>query len=86
MAFNAGVQIFEVELVCSDAATHRQRVERKADIPGFRLPTWESVLERKYEPWESAHLVVDTAKFSVEQAVNAIKHHLSPVPPESRTA
>ncbi|WP_213768629.1 AAA family ATPase [Caballeronia sp. dw_19] len=84
VAFDAGVQIFEIELVCSDAAMHRQRVEgRKADILGFQLPTWKSVLERQYEPWESVHLVVDTAKVSVDQAVEAIMQRLSPAPPEN---
>jgi predicted kinase len=83
VAFDAGVQIFEIELVCSDAAMHRKRVEgRKADIPNFQLPIWKSVLERQYEPWESAHLVVDTAMVSVEQAVEAIMQRLSPAPPE----
>lgn len=77
VAFDAGVQIFEVELVCSDAAMHRQRVEeRKADIPGFPLPTWANVLERQYDAWESEHLIVDTAIVSVEQAVEAITQRL----------
>jgi predicted kinase len=85
VAFDAGVQIFEIELICSDAAVHRHRVEgRKADIPGFQLRTWKSVLERQYEPWESVHLVVDTAKVSVEQAVEAIMQCLPPTPSESR--
>ncbi|MFM0158679.1 AAA family ATPase [Paraburkholderia sediminicola] len=86
VASDAGVPIFEIELVCSDGTTHRQRVEgRKADIPGFQLPTWKSVLERRYEPWESVHLVVDTAKVSVEQAVEAIMQLLSPASPQTRT-
>ena len=85
VAFDAGVQIFEIELVCSDAAMHRHRVEgRKADIPDFQLPTWQSVLERQYDPWESAHLVVDTAKFSVEQAVEGIMQRLPLAPSGSR--
>ncbi|MFB9127392.1 adenylyl-sulfate kinase [Paraburkholderia dipogonis] len=86
VASDAGVQIFEVELLCSDAAMHRERIEgRKADIPDLQLPTWKSVLERQYEPWESVHLVVDTAKLSVEQAVEAIMQRLLPAPPENRT-
>src|SRR6266702_1903401 len=82
VAFEAGVQIFEIELVCSDAAMHRHRVEeRKADIPDFQLPTWQSVLERQYDdPWESTHLVVDTAKFSVEQAVEGVMQRLPLAP------
>lgn len=78
VAREAGVRIVEIELICSDATAHRQRVEgRRADIPGHTLPTWQSVLERQYDPWESQHLVVDTAKVSVEQAVETIVRRLS---------
>lgn len=77
VALQSGVAMLEIELVCSDSATHQQRVEgRRSDIPGQKLPTWRSVLERQYDPWESAHLVVDTAKVSVAQAVETITHHL----------
>jgi len=65
---------------------HRHRVEgRKADIPDFQLPTWQSVLERQYDPWVSAHLVVDTSKFSVEHSVEAIMQRLSVANSGNRT-
>jgi len=87
VAFDAGVQIFEIELVCSDAAMHRQRVEgRKADIAGFQLPTWKSVLERQYDPWNSQHLLIDTANVSVEHAVETIIRSLSVSPPDTRAS
>jgi hypothetical protein len=41
------------------------------------LPTWKNVLERQYDPWESEHLIVDTANVSIEQAVETIVHRLS---------
>lgn len=78
VALAAGVRIVEIELICSDTTARRQRVEgRRADIPGHTLPTWQSVLERQYDPWDSAHLVVDTANVSVEQAVETIIHSVS---------
>ena len=78
VALDAGVQAFEIELICSDVAMHRLRVEgRKADILDFQLPTWKSVLERQYDPWESAHLVIDTANVSAEQAVETVMQNLS---------
>lgn len=81
VALEADVPIFEIEAICSDAATHRQRVEgRNADISGHKLPTWKNVLERQYDPWESEHLVVDTANVSIEQAVETIVSHLSTPP------
>jgi predicted kinase len=84
VALEAGVRIFEIELICSDTTAHRLRVEgRRADIPGHKLPTWKSVLERQYDAWESEHLVVDTANVSVEQTVETITHRLS-MSPETR--
>ncbi|AZU56705.1 adenylyl-sulfate kinase [Ralstonia solanacearum] len=78
VALEAGVRIFEIELICSDTTAHRLRVERRrADISGHKLPTWKSVLERQYDAWESEHLVVDTANVSVEQVVETITHGLS---------
>ena len=59
VALDAGVRILEIELICSDVPTHRLRVEgRVADIPGFQLPTWKSVLERQYDPWEALSTIV----------------------------
>ncbi|WP_425070437.1 AAA family ATPase [Sagittula sp. S175] len=51
-----------VELVCSDAAEHRRRVEgRRSDVAGLALPSWEAVMARDYEPWDGA-LRLDTAR------------------------
>jgi predicted kinase len=86
VALGAGVRIFEVELICSDTTTHRLRVEgRQADIPGQKLPTWRNVMERQYDAWESEHVVVDTARLSIEEAVKAIALCLSTSPPDTRT-
>ncbi len=83
VALEAGVRIVEIELICSDATAHRLRVEgRRADIPDHTLPTWQSVIERQYDAWESEHLVVDTANVSVEQVVETIARQLSVLPPE----
>ena len=77
VARDAGVPIAEVALICSDSAMHRARVERRqADIPGHKLPTWQSVLERQYDAWDTEPLVIDTARVSVAQAVATIVRHL----------
>ena len=65
--------LLEVEVVCSDPAEHRRRVEsRKADIPDFTLPTWEAVLRHEYEAWTTSRLVVDSAHVSASEAANLI--------------
>jgi len=77
VAKNTEVPCIEIEVICSDAAEHRRRVEsRAADIPGHRLPTWQEVLDGHYEPWQRAHIVIDTGKMAVSQALDDIVGHL----------
>jgi predicted kinase len=65
--------ILKVEIICSDPAAHRRRVEqRSADIDGHALPTWADVLALSYEPWPDADLVIDTASNSAADAAGLI--------------
>jgi len=65
--------IFEIEVICSNRLEHRERVEtRTADIKDLRLPTWEEVVSREYEPWNEEVLVIDTAKLSSDEAIGKI--------------
>jgi len=74
VATRAAVSAIEIEVQCSDAAEHRRRVEtRVADLPGFKLPSWDEVLSREYAPWNRPHLILDTANRTVEQNVQAIQ-------------
>jgi predicted kinase len=62
VASRAHARAVEVEVICSDPCEHRRRVEnRVADIPGSKLPTWDEVVSREYEPWRREHVVIDTA-------------------------
>ena len=70
----AGVPTVEVEIICSDAAEHRRRVEtRETDIPGLKLPRWEDVYNRWVEPWPRAPIVIDTAGRTVEDCLAELK-------------
>jgi predicted kinase len=72
-ARRAVAHLVEVELICSDANEHRRRVEsRRSDVEGLVKPTWEEVQRRDYEPWSRAHLTLDTATMSVEDAAGRI--------------
>lgn len=69
----AGAAVVEVELLCSDLAVHRRRVEtRPSDVEGLVKPTWQEVLSREYETWSRPHLVLDTATMAVEPIVDRI--------------
>jgi predicted kinase len=61
VARRAGVRSVDVEVICSDAAEHRRRVEtRGTDFPGWTL-TWQEVIDREYHPWDCDRIVLDTA-------------------------
>lgn len=73
VAARAGSPVVEVELVCSDPAEHRRRVEaRTSDIERLALPDWAAVFARHYESWPEPHIVIDTARMSPDQAVALI--------------
>lgn len=76
VAQRADTPCIEIEIVCSDQAEHRRRVEsRKADIVGHRSPTWQQVCDREYEPWD-ADIVIDTAGHEIEASVSALWERL----------
>ena len=73
VANRAQASTVEVEIVCSDPQQHRQRVEnRVSDIPGLKLPSWDEVISREYEPWQRKHIVIDTARHTASDNVNEL--------------
>jgi predicted kinase len=77
VASNSGARIFEVEVTCSDPAEHRRRVEsRSTDIAGLKLPSWDDILRREYEPWDRPRVVIDTAGRSVADALTELRSGL----------
>ncbi len=76
VARRADKPCIEIEIVCSDEAEHRRRVEsRSADIAGHRLPTWQQVCDRNYEPWD-AGIVLDTAEQNIDAGASALRKSL----------
>lgn len=76
-AARAQTKLVEIEITCSDTEEHRRRVEmRQPDIEGLTLPTWQDVLKRDYAPWEEAHLLVDTAVLSPDEAIAVIERYI----------
>ncbi|MBU9766368.1 AAA family ATPase [Mycobacterium sp. TNTM28] len=70
--------LVDVEVICSDRALHRRRVEaRTSDLEGLTVPTWQQVEERTYECWDTAVLRIDTAA-GIDHAVRQIKAALNP--------
>lgn len=76
-AARSRTKILEIEIICSDAAEHRRRIEtRRSDIDGLILPAWRNVLDRDYAPWQEPHLVIDTACLTPDEAIAVIERHM----------
>ncbi|WP_110946679.1 AAA family ATPase [Pseudomonas bohemica] len=68
-----GAPLVNIQVICSDRQEHRRRVEtREVDVPGLIQPTWQSVLNHRYEAWDEAPFSIDTALTSAAQAVTMI--------------
>lgn len=53
-----------------DPPEHRRRVETRAgDVPGLKLPDWDKVSARVYQPMDRVHARLDTASRTVEACV-----------------
>lgn len=79
VAEGAGARLVDVEVVCSDAAEHRRRVETRAtDVPGLALPTWAAVRAREYHVWDRPRLVLDTAGRDADACVRELLGRLPP--------
>ncbi|MBV8133613.1 MAG: AAA family ATPase [Alphaproteobacteria bacterium] len=73
-------ELVEIEVVCSDLAEHRRRVEaRSADAPGLALPTWRDVVERDYEPWDRSRIVLDTEGCTIVEALKQLRRRIDDI-------
>ncbi len=74
IAINAGSKYFEIEIICSDKAEHKRRVEsRISDIEGLKLPSWKDVVNRDYRKWSSDRIVIDTANKTIIESQKEIE-------------
>ena len=80
-AERAGTAFLNVEFICSDPVQRRYRVEnRTCNLPGFILPSWRDVVERRYERRTDNRLICDTAIMSAQAAADFILRHVSGLP------
>ncbi|SDE32176.1 Predicted kinase [Streptomyces griseoaurantiacus] len=84
LAGRHGVPVVFLEVVCSDPAVHRRRLEgRSRDIPGFEEPTWEAVEETRaaFEPWTDRRLVLDALADPASNLAEAWAYVAAAAPP-----
>lgn len=68
-ASDGGAYLMNVEVICSDKALHRKRVEtRISDIDDLVVPDWQAVSNRTFEPWQCSRMIVDTSRESNDES------------------
>ena len=60
----------EIEVICSDVSEHSRRVVSRAVADGL---SWEDVVRREYEPWDTPHIVINTAGRTVPESYSALR-------------
>jgi predicted kinase len=71
LAARTGATLRFVEVVCSDPALHRARVEARHASDPWK-PDWASVASRVYEPWADERTVLDSASHPAADLVDRI--------------
>ena len=78
-ADNASTPIINIEVIFSDIAEHKKRIEsRQSDASEAKQPPWKQVQDREYEPIESVDLRVDTSLKSPEACLQDIINTVTP--------
>jgi predicted kinase len=78
IAAQASAKLIDINLICSDPAEHRRRVEQRcADISGHILPTWHAVTQTHFEPRDDNPLTPDTATMSPAELTARCAAHIS---------
>ena len=84
VAVDIGAVAINIEVVCSDKAEHKRRVETRInDIQGLELPTWAQIETREYHPWTTEHIIIDTAGKSIEQSFRELSMKIEVCTPRS---
>lgn len=73
-----GAKFLNVEIVCSDSAEHRRRLENRANsTPNMTAPDWEEVIAREYHSWSVPRVIIDTAGRSPDASYAQLRAHLN---------
>ncbi|WP_281833066.1 AAA family ATPase [Vibrio nigripulchritudo] len=69
VADDVGAKHVNIEVCCSDSIEHEYRVNtRQTVVKNLKLPDWQQVQNRQYEPWKSDVVRIDTANQSIEES------------------
>jgi len=78
VAKSVGAGYINIEISCSDLAEHERRVNsREPSVENLKLPNWQQVQNRHYEPWHSNIVQIDTAGTTVEASFEELVEKLN---------
>jgi predicted kinase len=78
VAAKTGLHCVNIEVICSDKAEHRRRVEtRTSTVPGLKLPTWSELETREYDEWSRDRILLDTSGRPEAACLNELLFELS---------
>jgi predicted kinase len=78
VAHDARADYVNIDVIWSDPAEHRRRVEtRAASVSGLKLPTWAEIENREYHDWTVERVTVDTAGRSQTKCARELLSRLS---------
>lgn len=78
VAREADARYVNIEVICSNTAEHRRRVEgRDGSAPNQEVPTWDDVLAREYHSWNTPRILVDTAGEAPAASYEQLRNQLS---------
>lgn len=73
VATNIGAKFVNIEIVCTDQKEHELRaIKRKSTVTNLKLPSWDKIKNRVYEPWSSEVITIDTAGSSVDDSLKKL--------------
>jgi predicted kinase len=84
LAARYAANLVVIEVVCSDAAVHRARVEaRRRNIDGYPELTWARVEARRaeFQPWYDLRLVLDSCALDEDAMIHEALDHLGHLKP-----
>ncbi|MEG0253759.1 MAG: AAA family ATPase, partial [Muribaculaceae bacterium] len=83
LAKESNANLLQFELKTNNLLLHKKRIEqRKADIVGHNLPTWDKVLNVEYEEWDESVdglvtvIFTDNGETAFSECLGTIRNHL----------
>lgn len=74
VAIKENKQYLEIEVICSDKKEHQNRIDNRNLDSHDTTPitTWQEIINREYNSWDTINLQLDTFKMGIEDCVKSI--------------